>query len=75
MQHRIAPLVSEAATFDAIADGLARGATAHRCMGNRFEARTLLRMCREHRVKALMRRCQAAAILGRELPSRGPVSR
>lgn len=75
MQDRIAPLVREAATFDAIADGLARGATVHIRMGHRFGARTLLRMCREHRVKALMRRCQAAANLGRELPSIGPVIR
>ncbi len=74
MQDRIAPLVREAATFDAIADGLAQGAAAHVCMGNRSGARMLLRMCREHRVKALMRRCQAAAILGRELPSTGEVS-
>lgn len=75
MQDRIAPLVREATTLDAIADGLARGAVVHGRMGNRSVARTLLRMGREHRVKALMRRCEAAAILDRELPSTGPMGR
>lgn len=54
MQDRIAPLVREATIFDAIADGLARGAVVHGRMGNRSVARTLLRMSWEHRVKKLM---------------------
>ncbi|VUD70212.1 hypothetical protein [Methylobacterium symbioticum] len=72
MQERIAPLVREAATLEYIADALAQAAGVHAGVGDRGGARTLRRMSREHRVKAMLRRGLAAAILGRELPAAGP---
>lgn len=69
MQDPVARLVREAATLDAVADALGRAAALLIDAGNRAGGRTLRRMSRDHRIKALLRRGQAANLLGRELPA------
>ncbi len=71
MQDSVAPLVREATVLDDIADALVRHATVHGCAGDRAVACRLRRMGRELRIKAMLRRGQAAAILGHELPAAG----
>jgi hypothetical protein len=69
MQESVAMLVREAATLDAVADALGTAASVLIDLGNRAGGRRLRRMGRDQRVKALMRRAQAASLLGRELPA------
>ncbi|MFY9290372.1 MAG: hypothetical protein WAP03_06725 [Methylorubrum rhodinum] len=64
MQDSVAPLVRKPMKFDNIADALVRHATVHGCAGNRAVACRLRRMGRELRIKAMLRRGHAAAILG-----------
>lgn len=71
MKDSIAPLVREAATLDSIADALVRHATVHGCAGDKVVAGRLRRMGRELRIKAMLKRGHAAAILGYELPTAG----
>ncbi|KOX43473.1 MULTISPECIES: hypothetical protein [Methylobacterium] len=71
MQDSVAPLVREATVLDDIADALVRHATVHGCAGDRAVACRLRRMGRELRIKAMLRRGHAAAILGHELPAAG----
>lgn len=71
MQESIAPLVREAMTLDSIADALVRAATVLGCTHNQAVACKLRRMSRGLRIKAMLRRGRAAAILGRELPTTG----
>lgn len=71
MQDSVAPLVREAMTLDNIADALVRHATVHGCAGNQPLAHRLRRMGRELRIKAMLRRGHAAAILGHALPTAG----
>lgn len=68
MQESITPLVREAMTLDNIADALVRAATNHGGTEKQAVACKLRRMSRELRIKAMLRRGRAAAILGRELP-------
>lgn len=71
MQDSVKPLVREAMVLDNIADALVRHATMHGCAGDRAVACRLRRMGRELRIKAMLRRGYAAAILGHELPAAG----
>lgn len=71
MQDSVAPLVREAMTLDSIADALVRHAPVHGCASDRAVACRLRHMGRELRVKAMLRRGHAAAILGHVLPSAG----
>lgn len=69
MQDNISALVREAMTLDNIANSLLRHATVHGCAGDRAVVCKLRRMGQELRIKAMLRRGHAAAVLGHELPS------
>ncbi|CAO4145582.1 hypothetical protein LPLAFNJD_LOCUS1977 [Methylorubrum aminovorans] len=66
-QKHASILLRDATTLDFIADELSRAAAVQATENNPYDARTLMRMAREQRVKAILSRARAAAAGGEEL--------